>query len=144
LARSRPNGFDYDGYAPTMAARWLQQWQDDGFGYWDVTLPEQERVLGFGGVRQYVWRERDILNLYYRFTPGAWGHGYATEVARAAVTLARTYLLQWPVVARVRAINTPSVRVAERSGLRRAPELDDDHLIFALGWPETGADDQPV
>lgn len=133
--RYNPYGPDPDlATSEATLGRWLQQWDEYGFGYWAVTLPQQEQVIGFGGVRRYVWRERDILNLYYRFTPSAWGHGYATEVARTAVTLARTYLPQWPVVARVRAINKPSVHTAERSGLRRAPELDDDHLIFALGW----------
>ena len=76
-----------------------------------------------------------MLNLYYRFTPGAWGQGYATELARTAVTLARKYLPQWPVVARTRAKNIPSIRTAERAGLIRRPDLDTEHIIFALGWP---------
>jgi len=134
--RFNPYGPDPDHAASAATlARWREQWDVYGFGYWAVTLPADDEVIGFGGVRVYPWRERDILNLYYRFAPSAWGHGYATEVARTAVILARTYLPQWPVVARVRAVNVPSVRVATRSGLERAPELDDDHLIFALGWP---------
>src|SRR5258708_39837118 len=93
--------------------------------------------IGFGGVEHRVWRERDVLNLYYRFTPSAWGQGYATELARIAVSLARTYLSQWPVVARTRANNIPSIRTAERAGLIRLPDLDTEHMVFALGWTST-------
>ncbi|HLZ63194.1 MAG TPA: GNAT family N-acetyltransferase [Ktedonosporobacter sp.] len=112
----------------------LHDWETSGFGLWAAMLPQQEKIIGFGGVEPMVWRERDVLNLYYRFTPSAWGQGYATELARTAVSLARTYLPQWPVVARTRAYNLPSIRTAERAGLLRRPDLDTEHVVFALGW----------
>lgn len=115
----------------------LHHWETYGIGYWTVTLASgaQEQIIGFGGVEHRVWRERDILNLYYRFTPRVWGQGYATEMARIAVNLACTYLPQWPIVARTRAHNLPSIRTAERAGLLRRPDLDtEEHVIFALGW----------
>lgn len=117
----------------------LHEWETYGFGYWAVTLAqEEENIIGFGGIEHRVWRERDILNLYYRFTPRAWGQGYATEMARMAVSLAQTSLPQWPIVARTRANNLPSIRTAERAGLLRRPDLDTEHVIFALGWPPLG------
>ena len=113
----------------------LHDWDTYGFGYWAVTLAQDEkRIIGFGGVEYRVWREREVLNLYYRLTPSAWGQGYATELARAAVNLARTYLPQLPVVARTRAANIPSIRTAERAGLIRRPDLDTEHVVFALAW----------
>lgn len=115
---------------------WLRQWDEDGYSYWAVTLRQSAEVLGFGGVRRFAWRDGDVLNLYYRFSPGAWGHGYATEMARAAVHLARMYVAHLPVIARVRAENVPSWRVAERAGLIRRPDLDTaEHMVYALGWP---------
>jgi RimJ/RimL family protein N-acetyltransferase len=112
----------------------LRDWETSGFGYWAVTLRQEEKIIGFGGVEHRVWRDRDVLNLYYRFTPSAWGQGYATELAQRAVSLARTYLPQWPVVARTRATTIPSIRTAERAGLIRRPDLDTEHVVFALGW----------
>ena len=117
----------------------LRDWETSGFGYWAVTFRQEEKIIGFGGVEHRVWRERDVLNLYYRFTPSAWGQGYATELARTAVSLARTYLPQWPVVARTRANNIPSIQTAERAGLVRRPDLDTEHMVFALGWTSPDA-----
>lgn len=114
---------------------WLRHWDVDGVGYWAILLAEAPDVIGFGGVQRIIWRERDALNLYYRFSPRAWGHGYATEMARVAVTLARAHLPQWPIIARVRPANVPSLRVAERAGLLRRSDLDDaEHAALALGW----------
>lgn len=115
---------------------WTRQWEREGYGYWAVTPAGTEEVRGFGGVRRIVWRDRDMANLYYRLAPGAWGQGYAAELAREAVRLARVYLPHLPVVARVRAENIPSIRTAERAGLERRPDLDTaEHVVFALGWP---------
>lgn len=116
----------------------IQHWETYGFGYWAAILKQEEKIIGFGGVEHRVWRDRDALNLYYRFTPHAWGQGYATELARTAVTLARTYLPQWPVVARTREKNIPSIRTAEHAGLLRRPDLDTEHVVFALGWLPAG------
>jgi RimJ/RimL family protein N-acetyltransferase len=112
----------------------LHHWETYGFGYWAITLAQQENIIGFGGGEHRVWRERDVLNLYYRFTPSAWGHGYATELAQMTVTLAQTYLPAWPIIVRTRAKNMASIRTAERAGLVRRPDLDTEHIVFALGW----------
>jgi [ribosomal protein S5]-alanine N-acetyltransferase len=91
---NRDNPADPDPGVATSEATlrgWLQQWEDDGFGYWAVTLPSVLEVVGFGGVRRFVWRDREVLNLYYRLVPSVWGMGYASEVARAAIGLAQAH-----------------------------------------------------
>src|SRR5215469_6324787 len=123
--RYNPHGPDPDfATSEEVLRQWLRQWDDDGFGYWAVTLAIDPTVIGFGGVRRITWHDRDILNLYYRLAPAAWGHGYATETARAAVELARSHLPALPIVARVRSVNIPSVLTAERAGLVRRSDLD--------------------
>jgi ribosomal-protein-alanine N-acetyltransferase len=123
------------GTSEEMLRSCLHHWEVYGFGYWAVTLLQEGNIIGFGGVEHRVWREREVLNLYYRFTPSAWGQGYASELARTAVSLARAHLPPWPVIARVRPANTASIRTAERAGLVRRPDLDTEHLVLALGWP---------
>ncbi|MFP3441698.1 GNAT family N-acetyltransferase, partial [Pantoea sp. SIMBA_133] len=57
---------------------WQLEWDTYGFGYWMVTLPNDPEVIGVGGIKSIRWRDRDVLNLYYRFSPTAWGNGYAS------------------------------------------------------------------
>lgn len=135
--RYNPAGPDPDLATSEAALReWITQWQKDSYGYWAVAVLPDPEIVGFGGVRRIEWRDREVLNLYYRLVPGIWGRGYATELARTAMSLARVHLPHLPVVARTRPANLPSIRTAERAGLSRRPDLDTaEHIVFALGWP---------
>ena len=127
---------------------WLAHWDTYGFGYWVVEIADTTRidhrvgaVVGFSGVRHGVWLGRPVLNLYYRFALEAWGHGYASEVARYAVQWATTNHPDLPVLARTRPGNIASRRVAEAVGLVRQPDLeaDDGHgPLVVFGQPMAG------
>jgi len=74
-------------------------------------------------------------NLYYRFKPAAWGRGYATEAAAAALRAAEAVAADSPIVARTRPHNEPSRRVAERLGLLHNPSLDEDgYVVLTSRW----------
>ncbi|ALX47525.1 GNAT family N-acetyltransferase [Lentibacillus amyloliquefaciens] len=98
----------------------LKEWRNNWeiYGYWAVILPSSPEIIGFDGIRRENWKNRNILNLYYRFSPKAWGRGNAKEVAGTAVEMADVYLPNLPVVARIRSVNKPTIRVAERVGLQ--------------------------
>ena len=93
--------------------RAVQKWDLDGLSYWTVRLRSDNTTIGVGGVQRqpFGW------NLHYRFAPSSWGHGYATELARAALTAASTHGPAIPIIAWIDPINTASRRVAERLGL---------------------------
>ncbi|MEU8900221.1 GNAT family N-acetyltransferase [Nocardia sp. NPDC048505] len=96
---------------------WLRQWDEDGFGYLAAAgLDRPAEVLGFGGVRYLEWHGERVLNLAYRFWPHAWGRGYATELAAAAVAWAEQRLPGVPIAADVSESNTPSLRVVRKLG----------------------------
>ena len=57
------------------------------------------------------------LELGYHFTREAWGHGYATEAARACLVAGFTDPAVTQVVALIRPENQPSQRVARRLGM---------------------------
>ncbi|WP_073485235.1 GNAT family N-acetyltransferase [Streptoalloteichus hindustanus] len=94
---------------------WQRDWARHGIGYWAIEVATTGEVVGFGGLRLFEFDGRPALNLYYRFRPSAWGRGYATEMARAAVDWAHGVRPE-PVVIRTATTNAAAARVAERLG----------------------------
>ena len=109
-------------------AGWKREWRDVGFGFWAVTVADDPRIVGFGGLTKRTFRHRPVLNTYYRFDPPAWGHGYATEMAAAAAALARSLMPELPMIVRTRPANHAAQGVAKKLGLVHAADLD-DHLL---------------
>ena len=93
--------------------RCIEKWSEDGLSYWTVRLRSEGSVVGVGGVQRqpFGW------NLYYRFTPSTWGHGYATELAQAALSAAELHDPSSPVIAWISPTNPASRAVATRLGL---------------------------
>lgn len=112
--------------ADELVDRWIQHWELRGFGYWCVRQIGHSRLVGYCGVKRMLAHERPVLNLIYRFHPEVWGHGYATEAARAAVSWARTDQPGATILARVRPDNLASRAVALKAGLSRDSALDEE------------------
>jgi RimJ/RimL family protein N-acetyltransferase len=62
-------------------------------------------------------RDPDEFELGYRLRKEAWGRGYATEGTRALIRKGFTELSVRRVLAQTMAVNLPSRRVMEKSGL---------------------------
>jgi ribosomal-protein-alanine N-acetyltransferase len=118
---------------------WVRDWARDGIGYWAVEQrSEPGHVVGFGGIRRVRWRDRDVVNLYYRLAPTAWGKGLAGEIVAEAVARWRQLETDLPLIAYTTADNVPSQRTATKGGLVRRPELDEVRdgyvdVVFGLG-----------
>ncbi|WP_431878133.1 GNAT family N-acetyltransferase [Amycolatopsis sacchari] len=97
---------------------WLEDWAAHGFGYLPVRALATGEVLGVGGLQLRTFGDEKILNVYYRFLPEAWGHGYATEMAAAVIGWADRTLPRYPVQISVNVANQPSMNVAKRLGFR--------------------------
>lgn len=136
------NTFNPAGPLPDQATAdhvletWLACWRNHGFGPWAVsTNDEPAHVIGFGGLSHYDYGGVNRINLGYRFAVEAWGKGYATEVARAALENAFGALRLDDVYALVRPDHAASIRVLEKVGMRRFGTLDDapplaESLVF--------------
>lgn len=103
---------------PATTERWISRavelWRRDGVSYWLARLKDGQDVVGVGGVQRQATGN---WNLYYRFAPNAWGHGFATELGRAALDVAHAHDNTVPVLAWVLPQNTASIGVARRLGL---------------------------
>jgi RimJ/RimL family protein N-acetyltransferase len=126
-----------------MVARGRAQWAEHGLGYWSVRASERGSVIGRGGCA--VPSGCPWWNLYYRFSPEVHGRGYATELAREAVTAARDVDPDRPVLAYLLEHNRASRRTAEKAGLGlvwRGPDLgnpDRDAVRLVLSDREPDA-----
>ncbi|NWC94917.1 MULTISPECIES: GNAT family N-acetyltransferase [unclassified Pseudomonas] len=106
--------------------RWLAHWATHGFGQWAIsTRDAPEWVIGFGGITLYPYNEVERINLGYRFAVSAWGKGYATELATAALHYGFKALDQPQVYGVVRPGHQASIKVLEKIGMQRIDELDD-------------------
>jgi RimJ/RimL family protein N-acetyltransferase len=80
-------------------------------------------------------REHAGGELGYVFHPDVAGHGYATEAARAMLTLAFDQLGLHRVIARLDARNQPSAKLAARLGMRREAHFVRNE-IFKGEWAD--------
>ncbi|MDK3258015.1 GNAT family N-acetyltransferase [Blastococcus capsensis] len=100
-----------------------RHWAHDGLGYWTARLREElpeaglaaGAVVGTGGCAVRVGTS--WWNLYYRFTPSAWGRGLAAELVTAALDAAHAVAPDRPVIASLLEHNAESRGRAERAGL---------------------------
>ncbi|MBE7217549.1 MAG: GNAT family N-acetyltransferase [Caulobacteraceae bacterium] len=105
-----------------------------GSGFMALELKADGVFLGFVGVKP---TGRDLPfgggpEIGWRLARHAWGRGYASEAARAALADAFRRGAE-RVVSFTATTNTRSQAVMARIGLQRAPELDFDHPALAPG-----------
>ncbi|MDR6170110.1 MULTISPECIES: GNAT family N-acetyltransferase [unclassified Curtobacterium] len=86
-----------------------------GLGSWAVRAATDHAFLGVGGVDMTA---AGVWNLGYRLAPAAWGNGYATEIALAAVAAAADVAPDVAVTGRVLTNNPASAAVLDRAGLQ--------------------------
>jgi ribosomal-protein-alanine N-acetyltransferase len=110
----------------------------DGFGLWAVQVAATGRFIGFTGLAPLGFAVRgsaEPVEIGWRLARHAWGHGYATEAARAALAdgFARVGL---PEVVSVTAVpNVRSQAVMRRLGMTHDPVDDFDHPRVPAGSP---------
>ena len=85
-----------------------------GFGVWLIELGSTADLIGTAGLRPLGGSG---LEIFYSLAPGAWGHGYATEAARAVVEYGLGPLGLPEVLAEVDEGNAASVAVVRRLGM---------------------------
>ena len=109
-----------------LADAWRQMaffaghWELRGYGLW-VVEREGELIGRIGLHNPEGWPGLEVGWLLGRH---AWGHGYATEAARAAVEFAWRELGAEELISLIAPGNTASAAVAARLGMRPTEEYD--------------------
>ena len=108
-----------------------------GWGMWALEIPSEFRFAGFVGLHVPHFDAPFVpaVEIGWRLARAAWGRGFATEAAQAALDFAFDRLALDKVVALAVPTNAPSLRVMERLGMRRDMAGDFDHPRVPSGHP---------
>ncbi len=122
----------------------LEHWRVHGYGPWAVQLREPDddgTFLGFAGlahVPPFLSAAGPAPELGWRFSPSAWGYGYATEAARAARDDAFGRLGLTQIISIIHPDNVRSQRVATKLGMHLDRQIENPVLgrmvdVWGLG-----------
>jgi RimJ/RimL family protein N-acetyltransferase len=118
-----------------IVARYRAHFDEHGFGLWALEVPGVSDFIGYTGllVPRFTAHFTPCVEVGWRLARSAWGHGYATEAAQAAIALGfETFGLREIVSFTVPA-NRRSRAVMERLGMTRNPADDFDHPALPPG-----------
>jgi RimJ/RimL family protein N-acetyltransferase len=108
-----------------LITRFEEEWRGRGYGPWAVApRTDPAALLGFCGltVPMFLPQVLPAVEVGWRLARDAWGHGYATEAARATLTFAFEELSMREVIAIVDPDNARSLRVTAKLGMTPRPD----------------------
>lgn len=118
-----------DAYAERIRAHFARE----GFGLWAVETADAP-FIGFAGLARPTFMP-GVVEIGWRLARAHWGHGYATEAARAAARHAFGPLGLPELVSFTIPANTRSQHVMAELGMVRDPTADFDHPNVPAGNP---------
>jgi RimJ/RimL family protein N-acetyltransferase len=113
-------------------ARHLEHWGRNGFGLWLLRDRATAAVVGRGGLLRQRIDGRDEVEVGWSIVPERWGQGLATELARAAITVAFDRLRVEQLVSFTLPHNAASRRVMEKAGFAFEREFEHVGLPHVL------------
>jgi len=118
-----------------LAARIDAHFKQHGFGLWALEIQGITTFAGFVGLSVPTFKAAftPCVEIGWRLAAEQWGHGYATEAARAVLMFGFDALALGEIVSFTVPGNVRSRRVMERIGMRHDPDDDFDHPGFSEG-----------
>ena len=121
------------GYTvPDLLEMYGRRYRERGYTFWAL-CDRDGHVLGDVGFGTY--EDSGDPELGWTLARDAWGHGYATEGARACIDALFANTKHDRIVALVDTRNERSLRTAERIGMQRVGEVDHPwhaHTLFEV------------
>jgi RimJ/RimL family protein N-acetyltransferase len=138
-------GVDPEREPRDVVESWLDRWRANGFGPFVVERREDGRFLGRTGVIVWdtrMWRNSTVAEagehgqpeLGWMIVRRFWGHGYATEAARAARDWAYREAGIGRLISLIQPENVASARVAQRLGAEPAETVTLESGIPVVVW----------
>jgi RimJ/RimL family protein N-acetyltransferase len=106
-----------------------------GWGRWALEVIDTGEFIGFTGLHRPTFKApfMPAVEIAWRLSRRAWGHGYATEAATAALGFAFDQIGLDEVVSFTATVNLRSSAVMERLGMTHDPAGDFDHPVLPPG-----------
>lgn len=115
----------------------MDGWAANGFGLWVLERLDDAQFLGFTGLSRPSFEAHftPAVEVGWRLARHGWGHGFATEAARAALAFGFEVVGLDEIVAFTVPANVRSRAVMERIGMRHDSADDFDHPKLPVGHP---------
>ncbi len=112
-----------------LVARITAQLDDLGFGLWALEVADTGEFIGFTGLALQTFPAHftPAVEIGWRLKRSAWGHGYASEAAFAALDYGFGPADLDEIVSMTAKTNIRSQRVMKRIGMTHDPADDFDH-----------------
>jgi|SRR5690349_21084058 len=124
---------------PGQVDEWISRNRErcaaDGHGLWAMLLKSNGELIGDCGLTRQQVEETEEIELGYHVCRDLWGQGYASEAAAACRDWGFERLAAGRIISLVRVGNSPSRRVAEKSGMRlwkRVMWRNLEHWVMAV------------
>jgi RimJ/RimL family protein N-acetyltransferase len=133
-----------DAFVDRIEARFDQQ----GYGLWALEIAEPGQFIGYTGFNPVPDGVPGAsgMEIGWRLARHAWHHGYATEAARAALTVAFDDVGLTEVWSFTSVLNEPSIAVMRRIGMTEVGRFEHPripvghrirpHVLYHLSRPE--------
>ena len=123
--------------ADAFVDQMMAEHEERGWSLWALEVTGTGRFIGYTGLEIPSFEEHftPAVEVGWRLARGAWGNGYATEAARAAVAFGFGELKLDEIVSFTVPDNAPSRAVMERLGMTRDPAEDFEHPGLPEGHP---------
>jgi RimJ/RimL family protein N-acetyltransferase len=102
----------------------IGHWELRGYGQWALERREDGRMIGRAG----LWNPEGWFGVEvgWKLARHAWGQGYATEAATAAITWGFDHLGVDRLISVINPENSASLSVADRLGMTKSHDADLD------------------
>lgn len=105
----------------------LPQYAQNGFGRWAVHRKDNAAFIGWCGLK--FRPEMQEVDLGYRFAQSAWGQGFATESAAAALQQGFEKFRLQRIVGRALPENLASIKVLQKIGMKQIEDQVVEDLL---------------
>ena len=112
-----------------LVVRITAQLDDLGYGLWALEVRDSGEFVGFTGLALQTFPAHftPAVEVGWRLKQSAWGHGYATEAALAALDYGFAVAELDEIVSMTAVTNVRSRRVMQRIGMTHDPADDFEH-----------------